>query len=419
LRRDVPLGHPDFGRAVPCGCVLDENASERDQRLRRYSNIGALSRYTFANLSPRGPSANAALQDRYERVVEAAHGFADEPEGWLVLLGPSGAGKTHLAAAAANQVIGSGRPVLFVVVPDLLDHLRTAFAPDSETSYDRLFDQVRNASLLVLDDLGSQSATPWADEKLYQIINHRFNLALPTIFTMGRPMDELEDRIRSRLNDPSLAQVHTLEHEAGASADADDPLALALLREMTFASFNYQPTGPHLPDSVARKLQQAFTIARNFANRPEGWLVLAGETGSGKTHLAAAVAHKQREAGRPCIFVAVPDLLDRLRMGTQGARGREGADYLDRVRTAPFLVMDDLGVHSDTAWAQEKLFQILNHRYNAKLPTVLTVRPSDELPAALRSRLYDDKVSLFHEIDAPDYRNPERPRSAPQRRGRR
>jgi DNA replication protein DnaC len=187
---------------------------------------------------------------------------------------------------------------------------------------------------------------------------------------------------------------------------------------MTFATFNYRPTGPDMPDAVARKLQQAYTIARNFAEQPDGWLVLAGETGTGKTHLAAAVAHQQREAGRPHMFVEVPDLLDRLRDEARGGRQRAASEYVERLRSARFLVLDDLGLLSDTPWAEEKVFQILNHRYNAKLPTVITVHPSDELPAALRSRLYDDKVSLFVEIDAPDYRNPDRPRGLPARRRR-
>lgn len=414
VRRDLPLNHPDFGRAVVCACVLQESEAERENRLRRYSHLGALSRYTFETLSAGGLGTNAARQDRYRRAVQAAHRFAEQPKGWLVLAGASGSGKTHVAAALGNAVIATGRPALFMVVPDLLDHVRTSFAPDSEVSYDRFFEQVRNAALLILDDVGSQSATPWADEKLYQIINHRFNLALPTVFTLGTGLDELDDRLRSRLTDPTLSQVFVLEGGSESDLDMDDPLNLPLLREMTFATFSYRATGPDLPDSVARKLQQAYTIARNFANRPEGWLVLAGETGCGKTHLAAAVAHQQREAGHAHLFVAVPDLLDRLRGGGQGARLRD--EYLDRVRTCPFLVLDDLGVHSDTAWAQEKLFQILNHRYNGKLPTVITVHPSDELPAALRSRLYDDKVSLFVEIEAPDYRNPGRPRGVPNRR---
>jgi DNA replication protein DnaC len=416
VRRDLPIDHPDFGRAIACSCVLQESEAEREQRLRRYSNLGALTRYTFDNLSPNGHGNNPGQQERYRRAVIAARRFAEQPQGWLVLSGESGSGKTHLAAALGNAVIAEGRPALFMVVPDLLDHVRTSFAPDSDVSYDRFFEQVRNASLLILDDIGSQSATPWADEKLYQIVNHRFNTALPTVFTLGTSLNDLDDRMRSRLTDPSLTQVFILEAGSDTAVDSEDPLALPLLREMTFATFNYRATGPDLPDSVARKLQQAYTIARTFANRPDGWLVLAGETGCGKTHLAAAIAHQQRESGSAHLFVAVPDLLERLRGGGQGARLRD--EYFERVRACGFLVLDDLGVHSDTAWAQEKLFQILNHRYNAKLPTVITVHPSDELPAALRSRLYDDKVSLFVEIEAPDYRNPGRPRGVSSRRAR-
>jgi DNA replication protein DnaC len=92
---------------------------------------------------------------------------------WLVLLDSDR--KTHLAAAIANHQIKMGRQVKLVVVPDLLDHLRSAFNPDSKTSYDQLFEEVKNIPLLILDDFGEQSTTPWAEEKLYQIINHRYN----------------------------------------------------------------------------------------------------------------------------------------------------------------------------------------------------------------------------------------------------
>jgi DNA replication protein DnaC len=414
VRHDVPMGHPDFGRAIVCSCVLEESAAEREQRLRRYSHLGALSRYTFDSLSQRGRGTTQGQQKRYLEAVEAARRFADEPHGWLVLAGVSGTGKTHIAAALGNAVIASGRPALFMVVPDLLDHVRMSVAPDSQISYDQFFEQVRGSALLILDDVGAQSDTPWAVEKLYQIINHRFNLALPTVFTLGTGLEDMDERLRSRLTDMTLSQLFTLEAGTETAVHDDDPLSLPLLREMTFATFRYRATGPDLPENVARQLQQALTIARSFALRPEGWLVLAGETGCGKTHLAAAIAHQQHEAGHPYMFVAVPDLLDRLRGGGQGARQRD--EYFEKVRTSGFLVLDDLGVHSDTAWAQEKLFQILNHRYNAKLPTVITVHPSDELPAALRSRLYDDKVSLFVEIEAPDYRNPGRPRGLAARR---
>ncbi|OQY33951.1 MAG: hypothetical protein B6243_05985 [Anaerolineaceae bacterium 4572_5.2] len=89
---------------------------------------------------------------------------------------------------------------IFVVVPDLLDHLRATFSPVAQTSYDKRFEEIRNAPLLVLDDLGTQSATPWAQEKLYQLFNHRYNARLPTIITMA-DMTDLDPRLKSRLMD--------------------------------------------------------------------------------------------------------------------------------------------------------------------------------------------------------------------------
>ena len=62
--------------------------------------------------------------------------FARDPQGWLVLMGGYGAGKTHLAAAIANYRIALGHPALFVVVPDLLDYLRATYSPTSDTGLD-------------------------------------------------------------------------------------------------------------------------------------------------------------------------------------------------------------------------------------------------------------------------------------------
>jgi len=100
---------------------------------------------------------------------------------------------------------------------------------------------------------------------------------------------------------------------------------------------------------------------------------------------------------------------------------KDGRDAIDEMRTVPILVLDDLGVHSATPWAQEKLFQILNYRYNAKLATVITLSCSlDDLPQSWVSRMYDDKVSMIQEIQAPDYRGLQRGKKAePTRRTRR
>ncbi|MEK7215882.1 MAG: ATP-binding protein, partial [Chloroflexota bacterium] len=171
----LPVEHPDYGRAMPCVCTERTLEDQRESRLQRHSNLGPLVRMTFESLSLLGRSGLAANQQQFSRVVAAAQAFAAAPQGWLVLAGSPGSGKTHIAAAVANACIARGQPVLFAVVPDLLDHLRAAFAPTSTETYDELFEQVRAAPLLVLDDLGTHSSTAWAQEKLFQLLNHRYN----------------------------------------------------------------------------------------------------------------------------------------------------------------------------------------------------------------------------------------------------
>jgi DNA replication protein DnaC len=78
--------------------------------------------------------------------------------------------------------------------------LRATFNPNSLTPYDKRFDEVRKAPLLVLDDLGTESATPWAEEKLYQLFNYRYNARLPTVITTAKDVD-LKPRLKSLLLD--------------------------------------------------------------------------------------------------------------------------------------------------------------------------------------------------------------------------
>ena len=96
---------------------------------------------------------------------------------------------------------------MFVVVPDMLDHLRATFSPSSDVSYDRRFEEIRTAPLLVLDDLGSQAAKPWVQEKLYQLINHRYNAGLPTVITSANTLDEIDPRLQARLMDRRLVRI--------------------------------------------------------------------------------------------------------------------------------------------------------------------------------------------------------------------
>ena len=209
-RRDVPLGHPDFGRAIACDCQAAIRQAARLEGLRRASNLGHLSRFTFASFVPEGYGLAPSQRENLRRAFETARAYAAKPEGWLLLMGRYGCGKTHLAAAIANHRLGLGEQALFVVVPDLLDHLRAAFNPSSTVSLDRRFEEVRNAPLLVLDDLGTQSTTPWAQEKLYQLLNHRYNAKLPTVITTNLTLEEIDARLRARILDPRRVIVFAI-----------------------------------------------------------------------------------------------------------------------------------------------------------------------------------------------------------------
>lgn len=397
MRKAVRLGHPDFGRAFPCACVADEREEERQARLLRYSGLGALSRLTFDNLSPRGRSPSPRHQEAFERAVKASVEFADRPQGWLVLTGPSGCGKTHLAAAVAGRCIGHGQAALFMVVPDLLDHLRAAYQPGSEVGYDELFEMVRNAPVLVLDDLGVQSATPWAEEKLFQLINHRYSAQAPTVITTNLDPAAFGHRLQTRLTDPALSQVLTLEPGAGVGEDDADALGLPLLRAMTFKSFD-----ANIPAQDARELRDLQAIHREamkYADNPAGWLVIAGPTGKGKTRIAAAIGNFCRDAGRDVVFVVVPDLLDKLRAAYDPQNPASFDQLFKRVRTAGVLVLDDLGAQSGTPWAEEKLFQLINYRYNACLPTVFTTNATKrDLESRVLTRLLDPQISTIMQV---------------------
>jgi DNA replication protein DnaC len=194
--RDVHYGHQEFGKLIPCHCKDDEMQLLRSQKLLKISNIEPFRDKTFENFD----RSIAGVVRAFSRASE----YARNPRGWLILYGGYGCGKTHLAAAIANEVLKMNSEVLFTVVPDLLDHLRSTFGPNSEVAYDERFDQVRKAKLLILDDLGTENATPWAREKLYQIINHRYNYALPTVITSNREPKEIDPRIRSRMEDVAL-----------------------------------------------------------------------------------------------------------------------------------------------------------------------------------------------------------------------
>jgi DNA replication protein DnaC len=420
LREDLPVGHPNFGKAQPCTCQMENMQLRRAAQLREESNTETLAGKSFENFLPEGLAPDPDIRATVSAAFKHCRAFAENPDRpdendpdkkWLLLMGTYGSGKTHLAAAIANHCLAQHKPVLFLNTPDLLDFLRETFAPGSDTTYSDRFEEIRAAPLLILDDLGTESPTPWAVEKLYQILNYRYNAHLPTVITTNKKIEEMEPRIASRLSDVEL--VYTLnilapDYRSGKMGLTADVSTLALHRNQTFDTFDHRSD---LTGEARQWFLNAIRAAQDYAEEPQGWFVLTGPYASGKTHLAAAMANQRAQMGKPATFVTYQDLMELFRSGGR-EQDERNARAIQHLRNVDFLVIDDISVQlSSAGYYRERFFQIFNHRYDAGLPTVLTTSADDkELDPRIKSRIFQSDVCQVHTLRVEAYRGKKKAR---------
>ncbi len=260
---------------------------------------------------------------------------------------------------------------------------------------------------LILDDLGAHSASDWAQEKLFQLLNYRYNAQLPTVITTNQRLEQMDPRMRSRMTDIHLVErvhISAPDFRAGTTPPHSELSTLGLHQGQNFFSFDLARSD--LTAAQKGALRRAVNIVEGFAHEPQGWLVVTGSYGCGKTHLAAAVANFRMEQGETDVmFVVVPDLLDHLRASFSPQSTTPLDRRFDEIKKSPLLVLDDLGTESATPWAREKLFQLLNYRYSAVLPTIITTSatPADIDPWLL-TRMADVSRCQVISLSVPGYR---------------
>ncbi len=381
------------------------------ERLRRFGNLDAYRELTFDQFQARHFNSNytEAIVNSLSDAKRRAQAYADEAQGWIVFSGPVGCGKTHLAAAIANQRLEQcGELAIFLTAPDLLDALRGALDQRGDNSFDDYFYRIRTAPLLVLDDLGVENPTNWAKEKLFQLLNHRHADSRPTVITTNTDISELDPRIGSRMAQGTVVNINAPDYRKRSRAKS---VAFHLYARMTFETFSAES---HLR-SERENLEKAKLRAQAWVKAPRGWFCLLGDHGTGKTHLAAAIAQELVERNHDVTFKACADLLDYLRLAFDPNSNEHFDKRFSKIVAAPILILDDLSLASATPWAAEKLFQIIDYRFLRELPTVITSAqlPIVESPAArgfatqtayrINSRIFDPRFDKPFEITAPPF----------------
>lgn len=393
----LPVGveDPRFGKSYSCACQAEKLALDRLRRLRMYSNLGSLTRFTFDSLDDSRPApANAQA---FSASCIAAQNYSRNPSGWLVFHGPPGSGKTHLAAAIANKLIENERIVLFVTASDLLDELRAGYSPGSDMSFSEIYQRVSEAEILFIDALGISSVTDWAHEKLLQLINHRFNTTMPTVFTLSCDLTSPDPHLQVRLQDSTISRVF-----ATGIKSTDNSFVLppqSLMSRMTFHTFHPRGTA-----EARESLLTAKKAAMRFAESPQGWLLFCGPTGVGKTHLAVAVATTLM-ATHQIYYSRVQALMQRLQSAFSTSARSDFTSLFSAAVDAQVLILDDLGKETHSTWVDATLYELLAQRHDHDLPTLITTSYDMRNEAGpIASRLRDNRLSKLIVMAAPDYR---------------
>lgn len=113
----------------------------------------------------------------------------------LILAGNNGVGKTHLACSIANKLIENGIPVIYGTLINLLAELRNSYDTDNNISEMEIIKLYKNVDLLIIDDLGKEKPSEWGLEKLFTIVNSRYENNLPVIITTNYNQNSLVERL--------------------------------------------------------------------------------------------------------------------------------------------------------------------------------------------------------------------------------
>lgn len=190
-----------------CTCFFEEQKREEEvkrnferqeeiKRLQKNSLLG--DRYKNVSFENTKTGENIMFDKAFKRCknyCEVSSKVLEEGYG-IYIYGDSGTGKTHLTACMVNELVKQQRPVLFTNFFEISQIIRSTFNKNSKTSEIDMIEKIANIDFLFIDDLGTEKVTKngednWLQEKIFEILNKRYNNKKPTIFTSNYSLEEL------------------------------------------------------------------------------------------------------------------------------------------------------------------------------------------------------------------------------------
>ncbi len=171
---------------------LMQEFSKRVERIIKNSKMSKRNlSYKFGNFEPNNSNQKVFnnLKNYSKKLLNGI-----EKKG-LILAGDNGVGKTHLACSIANKLIENGTPVIYGTLINLLAELRNSYDTDNNISEMEIIKLYENVDLLIIDDLGKEKPSEWGLEKLFTIINSRYENNLPAIITTNYNQNSLVERL--------------------------------------------------------------------------------------------------------------------------------------------------------------------------------------------------------------------------------
>jgi len=216
-------------RVVRCDCWREQSAAQA------LANANIPPRYQRCEFSTFITYPNERLLNAVASAKRFAESFPVVDKG-LLIIGPPGIGKTHLAISAFKQAVRvTGAHARYYDTRTLLTQIRSTYNSTTKAAEMDVIRPVMEAQLLILDDLGAERLTDWVEETMNIIVNARYNAQLPTIFTSNyedvpdrEDLNSLHVRVGFRLHSRLREMCEFLEFDGPdyrdlpPNADADD-----------------------------------------------------------------------------------------------------------------------------------------------------------------------------------------------------